>query len=240
MESYLYEEMFRLEERHWWFAAKHQIILTLLARLVKPGGRIADIGCGCGRMLQLLSDQYDAVGIDASPLAAEFSRQRGVRVVEGSLPGNLPLPAGSFDAAMMLDVLEHLDDDVASARSAAALLKPEGILLVTVPAYQWLYGPHDAAHHHRRRYSRSTLEKAITSAGLRLKYISYYNTFLFPLAVAQRMMQRRVAPGKPVSTAPPAAPVNALFRSIFASERHLLGRASLPVGLSLVAVAGRA
>lgn len=242
MESYLYEEMFRLEERHWWFAAKHRIILSLLQRHLPPSKetRIADLGCGCGRMLQLLSEHYSAVGIDASPIAIDFSKQRGVQIELGTLPDNLPLPKASCDAVVMLDVLEHLDDDIASARAAAALLKPAGLLLVTVPAYQWLYGPHDAAHHHRRRYSRPQLRQTLTHAGLKIDLITYYNTLLFPLALAQRLAQRFAKPDAPISTQPPAAPVNALFGSIFAFERHLIGRLPMPLGLSLIAVAHRA
>lgn len=241
MEAYLYEEMFRLEQRHWWFAAKHRIVLTLLQRYLrdKSHARVADIGCGCGHMLQMLSERYDAVGVDASPLAADFARQRGVKVVQGSLPENVGLPAGEFDAAIMLDVLEHLDDDVASARAVSSLLKPDGIFLVTVPAYQWLFGAHDKAHHHRRRYNRASLTQALSAAGLKLSYISYYNTLLFPLALAQRAMARAGSGNKPVTTAPPPAPVNALFKSIFASERHALGRLNFPFGLSLIAVAQR-
>ena len=241
MEAYLYEEMFRLEQRHWWFAAKHRIVLAMLERYLreKSHARVADVGCGCGHMLQMLSERYDAVGVDASPLAADFARQRGVKVVQGALPENVGLPAGEFDAAIMLDVMEHLDDDVASARAVSTLLKPDGILLVTVPAYQWLFSEHDKAHHHRRRYNRQGLLQVLSAAGLRVRYISYYNTILFPLAVGQRVISRSGVGVKQVTTAPPPEPINALFRGIFASERHALGRVSLPFGLSLIAVAER-
>ncbi len=238
MEAYLYEEMFRLEERHWWFAAKHQIVLAMLARYLPAGAKIVDIGCGCGRMLQLLSQRHEAIGVDASPLAADFARQRGVNVVQGMLPEPIGLPPGEFDAVLMLDVLEHLDDDVTCARAAASLLKPDGILLITVPAYQWLFGPHDVAHHHRRRYTRKTLKHALEDANLQVDYLSYYNAILFPLALVQRSAQR-MKRDQTVSTAPPPAPINALFRSIFASERHILGKLPLPFGLSLLAVARR-
>ncbi len=241
MEAYLYQEMFELEQRHWWFAAKHRIVLDLLHRQPfrrdrKP--RVADIGCGCGRMLELLSQEYEAVGVDASPIAVEFCRKRGVNVVQGALPDAVPLDQQSFDAVLMLDVLEHLDDDVACARSVARLLAPGGTLLLTVPAYQWLYGPHDAAHHHRRRYNRGQLREVLSDAGLRVNYLSYYNALLFPLALLQRAMQHLGKPGAAkVSTAPPPGPVNAIFGAIFASERHLVGRTNLPFGLSLIAVA---
>ena len=239
MESYLYKEMFALEQNHWWFAAKHRIVLELLGRhFAGQAGRwrVADIGCGCGRMLELLAKDYDAMGLDASPLAVEFSHQRGVNILQGFLPDQIPLPEKSFDAVLMLDVLEHLDDDVRCAAAVAKLLKPGGLFLCTVPAYQWLYGPHDAAHHHRRRYRKSQLRHTLATAGLKVRYISYFNTVLFPLAVAQRLAQR-MGKSQTVSTAPPARPINAIFQAIFASERHLLGRVSSPFGLSVLAMA---
>jgi SAM-dependent methyltransferase len=239
METYLYKEMFELERRHWWFAAKHRIVLAMLRRfLPADNGRakVADVGCGCGRMLELLSRDYDATGIDASPVAVEFAKQRNVPVVQGALPDGLTLPDGAFDAVLMLDVLEHLEDDVTCAAAVGRLLRPGGTLLLTVPAFQWLYGPHDVAHHHKRRYNQAQLRDVLRRAGFRIRYISYYNTLLFPLALPPRLFGRSKA-GQQVSTAPPAAPINAVLRAIFSSERHLVGRLSLPFGLSLIAVA---
>ena len=243
MEAYLYQEMFELERTHWWFAAKHRIVLEVLRRFAPPESagaarrQIADIGCGCGRMLELMANSYDAVGMDASPIAVEFSRQRGVKVVEGKLPDPLGLPEHSFDAVTMLDVLEHLDDDVACARSVARLLKPQGILLLTVPAHQWLFGPHDTAHHHRRRYSRWQLRQVLQQAGLHVRFVTYCNTILFPLALAQRAAALLASGNQAPATVIPAKPINALFRSIFSAERHLIGRVPMPWGLSLLAVA---
>lgn len=241
MEAYLYSDMFKLEQNHWWFAAKHRIVLSMVQRAL-PAGRgrlkVADLGCGCGRMLQLLSQRYEAVGVDASPLAVEFAKKRNVKVVQGRLPDDVPLAPGTFDAVLMLDVLEHLDDDVASAAAAAKMLKPGGIFLLTVPAYQWLFGPHDVAHHHRQRYTRGQLELVLREAALEVKYCSYYNTILFPLALVQRAAQRRKKhPPAQMNTAIPPRPINAMFRAVFTSERHLLGRMALPFGLSVVAIA---
>lgn len=241
MEAYLYSDMFKLEQNHWWFAAKHRIVLSMLQRAVPIGParpRVADLGCGCGRMLQLLADRYEATGVDASPLAVEFAKERNVQVLQGSLPDDLPLTPGSFDAVLMLDVLEHLDDDVACASAAGKLLKPGGAFLLTVPAYQWLYGPRDVAHHHRRRYTRAQLNSVLSRAGLRVQYCSYYNTILFPLALVQRLVQRmRNDQTAHVTMAVPPGLINATFREIFAAERHLLGRLPLPFGLSLIALA---
>src|SRR4051794_20202793 len=147
MREELYEEMFRMEQEHWWFVAKHRIVLHLLRKFVRPpagGGkaRVADLGCGCGMMLRRLIDrcgaEYDAVGMEGAPAAVEFCRQRGVRVEVGELPSNVTMEAGAFDAVLLLDVLEHLDDDAGAVGAAARLLKRGGVMIVTVPAYQWL------------------------------------------------------------------------------------------------------
>lgn len=239
METYLYKEMFDLEQRHWWFTGKQRIVLSMLRRFLPAGAgkaKVADVGCGCGGMLQRLASEYEATGIDGSPVAVEFAKQRNVQVVQGTLPDGLTLPDGSFDAVLMLDVLEHLEDDVACAAAVRRLLRPHGILLITVPAYQWLFGPHDVAHHHKRRYGRAQLSSVLRQAGYRIRYISFYSTLLFPLALLQRAATR----GKKeqvVNMAIPGAGLNAVLRTIFASERHVLGRLALPFGLSLIAVA---
>jgi SAM-dependent methyltransferase len=239
MEAELYQRMFEQEQQHWWFRAKRRIVLTLLERLLPPRSRIADVGCGCGATLLELAQRYEAIGMDGSPIAADFARRRGVSVVEGRLPDAIGLPQGSFDAVLMLDVLEHLDAPVESAKAAADLLRPGGLLLATVPAYQWLFSAHDVAHHHRRRYTRGALVQQLTAAGLTPIFSSYMNTSLFPLAAAARIAERALPRrGKAsIGLEVPPAPVNGLFQCLFASERHLLGRVRLPFGLSVIAAA---
>src|SRR5262245_48165974 len=128
MDRALYAEMFAVEQTHWWFRAKHRIVRDLLGRyLPRPDDgafraspvRIADLGCGCGGMLAALAQEYDVTGLDASPEAAAFSAQRGIPVRLGFLPDQVPLPKDAFDAALLLDVLEHLDDDAGSVAAAA-------------------------------------------------------------------------------------------------------------------------
>src|SRR5688572_425114 len=116
MHHELYEEMFEMEQRHWWFAAKHRIVADLLRRYVRPTvnsstavtgrPRVADLGCGCGMMIFKLKDAYDVVGVDGSPRALEFCARRSMRTTLGHLPGNIPLDRDGFDAVLLLDVLE--------------------------------------------------------------------------------------------------------------------------------------
>ena len=243
MNEELYPEMYEMEQRHWWFAAKHRIVASLLRRYLAPRAngvkpRVADLGCGCGMMLRVLSADYDVVGTDASPQAIAFCAQRGVKAVIGLFPNDIPLERGSWDAVLLLDVLEHLDEDAPSARTAAALLKPGGIMVCTVPAYQWLWSKRDAHHQHKRRYSKPQFRRLFDQPGMKLELLSHMNTMLFPAAAAARLT-RKLFPIKDGQTdlRVPPAPVNAALRTAFASERALLGRAWMPFGLSLVAVA---
>lgn len=242
MQDDVYQAMFEIEDRHWWYVAKQQIVLNLLSRYlprnngVKP--RVADLGCGCGAMLKQLSTDYDAVGFDGSPHAIEFCRQRGVQAEIAKFPEGPQLPPGSFDAVLLLDVLEHLEDDVTAMKNSAALLRPGGIMICTVPAYQRLWTYWDKLHHHFRRYSRTRLGKLLDQPELKIELLSYANTVLFPLAASIRLVQKWNEPTNPKADMNvPMAPVNWAFRMIYASERHLLGRVPLPFGLSVVAVA---
>ena len=244
MNRELYAEMYEMEQRHWWFAAKHRIVAGLLRRMLRPssGGkaRVADLGCGCGMMLHVLEHDYDVIGVDSSDQAIEFARQRGVRVVAGSFPEQIPLEKGAFDAVLMLDVLEHLDDDAAAVNSAAALLRPGGIIIATVPAYQWLWSKRDEHHHHRRRYAKARFRCLFGGPGLKLEMLSYLNTFLFPLAAAARLASKVFGSGAATTDLRvPPVPVNAILRQIFACEGPLLGRLPMPFGLSLAAAARR-
>ncbi len=245
MHEDVYRDMFDVEDRHWWYSGKQRIVRNLLARYLAPRAngekqRVADLGCGCGIMLWHLSKDYEVRGVDGSPQAIEFCKQRGVTVAHGQLPGPIGLPEKEFDAVLLLDVIEHLEQDKESVKSAAELLKPGGIMIITVPAYQWLWSKWDTHHHHYRRYNRSMLKAAMDHPSLKLELISYYNTWLFPLAATARIAGNVLSKDAKVGPIKvPMAPVNATFREIFASERALIGRVPLPFGLSLVAVARR-
>jgi SAM-dependent methyltransferase len=236
----LYAEMFALEEKHWWFTARHAIIQSLLRRSVRAScdrPRIADLGCGCGKLLSLLAADYDIIGLDGSPLAVAFCGERGVAVQLGDLGTAMPWAGNSFDAVLLLDVLEHLDDDQQAVTAAADLLRPGGTMICTVPAYPWLWTKRDERHHHRRRYTKSQFRRLFQSLSLRCELLSHFNAWLFPLAVMQRLSRRLLRTSETATDLQiPPKPVNALLRAVFASERHVLGRLPLPFGLSLIAV----
>ena len=243
MREDIYARMYEVEGRHWWFAAKRRIIREMLRRYVEPPAsgkpRLADIGCGCGRSLEEAGLEFAAVGVDASEVAIDFCRQRGVDARYGSIPDALGLDAGAFDAVVMADVIEHVDDDVAAVRAAWALLRPRGVMVVTVPALPSLWTSWDELHGHKRRYTKATFAPLFRIPGCRPELLSYYNMLLFPAAVASRTVRRLLGRTGADDLLIPPAPANSVLEAVFASERRLLGRVPMPVGLSLIAVARR-
>lgn len=240
MKAELYAQMRELEDRHWWFTGRRRIVAAVIRRLRLPAdARLLDAGCGTGGNLPMLAGFGEVVGAEYDAGAAVLARARGVcEVVRAGLPGGMPFVAGRFDLITLLDVLEHIDDDAASLRTLAGLLAPGGHLLITVPAFPFLWGPHDEAHHHKRRYRASGLRQTVEGAGLKLAWQSYYNSGLFPAVAAVRLLRKLLPVGGAGSElALPPAPINALLEGLFAAERHLLGRVRLPFGVSLIAVA---
>ncbi len=142
----------------------------------------------------------------------------------------------AYDLIAALDVIEHIDDDGAALTAIAAKLKRGGKFLMTVPAHQWMWSAHDVVNHHKRRYSKASLRRLVEGSPLKLEKVGYFNSLLFPLAVAERFSSKlRGKDGADVKL--PSAPLNAALQAIFGAERHLVGRLPLPPGLSLFAVA---
>jgi SAM-dependent methyltransferase len=240
MQPELYRQMRELEDRHWWFRGRRKIVATLLGTLKLPDStRLLDLGCGTGGNLETLSRFGEVTGVEMDADAAELARQRGkAPVLEGYLPDGLPVEEGSYDCVTMLDVLEHIEQDGASLEAVRHLLSPEGYLVLTVPAFEFLWGPHDEAHHHQRRYRAQTLRLRLQAAGFNVRKLSYYNTWLFPLVALVRLF-RKVFPGGEAGvevTLPPDF-LNRALESLFSSERYLLQYARFPFGVSLIAVA---
>ncbi len=240
MEEHLYSHFYRVENEHWWFAARQVILERYLVRRLPPapGVRLLDVGCGTGAILSRLAGHYEVHGTDESPQAVEHCRKRGLTRLHVGPLDTLP-PQPPFDAVTLLDVIEHADDDVALLRAAGARLGPNGHLLVTVPAYPSLWSIHDVVTHHRRRYTRATLLRAVTEAGFAVRDLNYFNTLLFPLALAARWWARLFDRKEAGDFAIPPAPVNRLMKQIFETEKYLVPTVSLPFGLSLLCWAER-
>jgi len=242
MDASLYDELHRVEQTHWWFRARRQIVWSLVERYVggEAGRRlkICELGCGTGGNLAAIADKHDVVGVECSPQALAYARQSlGDRVLRGSLPNEIDLPPASFDVVLLTDVLEHIENDAASAQTALNLLRPGGIVVATVPAYQWLYSPRDAHHHHFRRYSKQRFANLWPAVDAATLLLSHYNTLLFPPAAAVRIASKFVASRKNSGDLVfPPSYVNSMLTRIMASESNLLGRVPMPFGLSLITV----
>ncbi len=231
-----------LEEWHWWFRGRQRILESVLRREFdsKDSITIASVGCGPVEGLQWLKQfigpSGKIVGIDVEPIHARRIAPH-IEYVIGKLETSLIAP-GAFDAVLALDVLEHLDNDAAGLYQAAQMVEHGGLLLITVPALQSLWGGQDVISHHRRRYTKATLLRTFERAGLPAPRISYFNTLLFPPVAGVRWTRRAlgmatVARSDFDDTRPGL--LNEVLASVFAAERHIIPRMSLPIGVSLLA-----
>ncbi|MDB5711726.1 MAG: methyltransferase [Sphingomonas bacterium] len=236
MDRIVYDRMAAHDSTHWWYRARRDILADYLTREGKlpVNAKILEIGCGTGHNLPMLGafGTIDAIEID--PAAREIASARlGKPVSASPLPMLPDVPRGAYDLIAVLDVVEHIEDDIGALKAMAACLAPGGKILVTVPAHQWLWSAHDVVNHHHRRYSKNTLAAAIAKAGLRHNGLRYFNSLLFPLAAAARIVGRMT--GKDDSDDSPPPPfLNAIFERIFRAERHLLGRVPMSPGVSIV------
>ncbi len=242
MEKALYEELHRVERDHWWFRARRRIVWSLVERFMEDEARkrlkVCELGCGTGGNLAPIADRHDVVGVECAPEGLELAKHAlGNRVHYGRLPNGVNLPAESFDVVLLTDVLEHIEQDAASAENAMRLLRPGGIVVATVPAYQWLYSPRDAHHHHFRRYGKQQFSDLWRSANVETLLLSHYNAFLFPLAATQRLLSKFLDRNKAQGDLKtPNVILNSLLSNVMGSEANLLGRVTVPFGLSLIAV----
>ena len=242
MERAVYRHMADLDQRHWWYLGRRRVIETLIERLARPpaDGRILEVGCGTGHNLSMLRKfaEVDAVELDES-VRAIAERRLGRQVISDRLPELQGVPDKAYDLIGAFDVIEHIHDDRAALQAIARKLRPGGELVLTVPAHPWMWSAHDVVNHHKRRYSKRSLETLIRASPLRLVAIGYLNSLLFPLALAQRMASK-ISGKQDAQLGIPPEPLNKALTSIFAAERHLIGRLPLPPGLSLYAVASAA
>lgn len=245
MDAELFATFSRVEQRHWWFQARREIVLAVADQVLPRGARVLDVGCGTGYVLERLRERYEAFGVDVSPLALDLCRARGLdRVAPGGAHDLSAVAGCRFDGVFLLDVLEHLDDDANALRRLREVLAPGGVVIVTVPAFMFLWSPHDEVNQHRRRYTRAGLVRVLAGAGLEIERATYFNATLFPVAAVVRVAGRVLGARGSGGLRVPPAPVNAALRRVFVSERGWLtagphGR-GFPFGVSLLAVGRRA
>ena len=239
MEREIYDRMRVLEQTHWWFTARRQILAGEIARLpLPPRPRILEVGCGPGGNLEMLGRFGEVQAIEPDAESRAYAAERsGVTVQGGLLPDGLPDLGGPLDLIAAFDVIEHVDDDAGAVAALADRLKPGGLMITTVPAHAWLWSQHDVQHHHKRRYAMADYRTLFTGAGLKVRRTTYVNSVLFPPIAAVRLAGRLLGRQGGDDEALPPPALNAILRTLFASEATLLKATDLPFGVSILLTA---
>jgi SAM-dependent methyltransferase len=240
MEHEAYLEMAAVEDRHWWFRGRRAILRSVISKLQLPAqARILELGSGTGGNFAMLSPFGSVTAVELDETARQLSSSKTTTVTDiraGSMPDDLPLGCQKFDLICLFDVLEHVEDDAAALAVVRGRLAAGGAAVITVPAFAKLYGPHDVALHHKRRYGRAELAEKCRQAGLEVAKLSYANTALFPLALLVRLADLLLGRRRSSGNALPPVFLNEIFAAIFSAEHHVLKFMNLPFGLSLLAV----
>jgi SAM-dependent methyltransferase len=241
MEQAEYATMFRVEETHWWYRALHRLIFQTLETEL-PNWRekqILDVGCGTGAILQRLGNPEKNVGIDLAEEAISFCRQRGLDNVQHGDICALPLGDASFDAVICSSVLYHqwVGDVVAAVREMRRVLRPGGLLIVNVPAFRFLHSAHDVAVMTARRFRKPELRDLLLDQNFSIRRLTYWTTFLFPLAVVARTIGLSQM-GRDFDIKEDSQQQR-LFTRIMDLELRLLCQTSLPFGVALLAAASK-
>ncbi|HKG60890.1 MAG TPA: class I SAM-dependent methyltransferase [Pyrinomonadaceae bacterium] len=241
MQSHHYPILYEVEDTHWWYVGRRRIIQSLVEKIstTLKTEKILDVGCGTGANLKMLAAYGKAEGVDISPQAVDFCHERGLSSVKLGAIEQLPYESDSFELVTALDVIEHLDDDVAGLREMRRVLRPQGRILVFVPAFMFLWGVQDDVSHHRRRYTLPRLLKAVEQAGFSVEWSSYANiSFFLPVLVVRSVMRwlgLRAATEYGINI----SLMNGPFSALFAAERFVFERGRLPFGVSAVCIARR-
>jgi SAM-dependent methyltransferase len=247
MKKEFYAEYFKIEDKHWWFIGRRNIFLRILDKYLPTPSegherRILDLGCGTGTMLKYHSRYGRAQGVDADEGAVQFCHERGVHDVQQVEGMPLPFEDGTFDLVPALDVVEHIEDDLGTLRELYRIIRPGGMLMISVPAYKFLWGAQDEISHHKRRYTAPQVRQRMHEAGFRVRRLSYFNSFLFP-AIAGIRLVRPYKPGsanlKSDFTMTKPGPANTILGRLFALEAPIVERTNLPFGVSILCLASK-
>jgi SAM-dependent methyltransferase len=257
MQQHTYAIMDRVESKHWWFVGRRAILESFLSQIVKrfeshrqaasnqpskagtqTGLRILDVGCGTGANLEMLSQFGQAEGVDVSDDALQFCREKGLKAQKG-LAERLPFEDGTFDITTALDVIEHLDDDIAGLKEMFRVTKHGGYSLIFVPAFMWLWGVQDDVSNHRIRYTKRQIVERLKKAGYTVERATYANwTFFAPILAGRTLMKLTGIKPESENNVNISA-LNRIFGKLFAAERFWLRNVNFPFGVSIVIVAKR-
>jgi SAM-dependent methyltransferase len=241
MDDFIYDIRWREDETEWRASARRELAIYLLQRFRSKPGKLSmlDVGCGTGVLVRQLQTFGDAYGIDVSLKAVQYSRQRGSSSTAVGSAEELCFTKGAFDFVTMIEVLEHLEDDLKALRDIRALMQPSGTLILTVPAFQSLWSRRDVNLHHKRRYTIRELREKLIEGGFRPLFCTYIDSFLFlPLwFLASLTRFTRESRRLEMYEVSAPAPINALLLGVCRLERDIYTRMKLPFGVSIACVA---
>jgi SAM-dependent methyltransferase len=245
MQQHTYAIMRRVEESHWWFVGRRRIIRSFIERLFpdKATGEkqvhILDVGCGTGANLEMLSEFGAAEGVDVSPEALLFCQERGLENVKLGAAEALPYDDNSFDLVTGLDVVEHLDDDLAGLKEMRRVLRRDGRSVLFVPAFMFLWGVQDDISNHRRRYTLKGLKQVVREAGFEVERATYVNISFFTPILLGRLLMRATGLRPESENNITIGFLNGVLGKFFAAERGPLRYLNFPFGVSIICVARR-
>ena len=239
--EHTYPILFRVEQSHWWHIGRRQIIASFVEdicrRVTDRRPRILDVGCGTGANLLMLSKYGDAEGVDVSEDALAFCRERGLGNVKLGAAEDLPYDDGTFDLVTALDVVEHLDDDLAGLREMRRVLRPGGRVLLFVPTFMFLWGLQDDVSNHRRRYRMPELQRVLEKAGFEVERTTYANiTFFMPILAMRKLMRLTGIKAESENNINVSA-LNGVLARMLGAESFVLRYMNIPFGVSGLCVA---
>lgn len=245
MEQAVYEQFYKLEKDHWWFAGMRTICRSLLGRLTigtdRGRTRSLDVGCGTGLWTTELDSFGQVCGLDLAPDALEFCRRRGIQRLVQATADRLPFRSESLNLITALGLIEHLDNDTRFLSELSRVCKPGGYVLLLTSAYDFLWSQHDDIVHHKRRYTRTRFSRLLTTSGFQVLRSTYVNTLLFLPILGVRFVQRlsgvsaTAQYGSPDVFMPPSL-VNRFLYGLLWAEARLLNFVSFPFGVGLLAI----
>jgi SAM-dependent methyltransferase len=237
-----YSQLMRLGETHWWFIGTRDLLFSSVSRRLSSGKPILDVGCGSGLMMKRFAGAGRVFGIDKDQGALTHCRSVGFeRLCRGDVT-ELPFQSGAFGLVVAADLLEHCEDDASALGELFRICAPGGILLASVPAHGALWGPHDVALHHKRRYSKRELIAKVEAAGFSIERVSYFNSVLFVPIALMRLTMAKLRPRGPQDRIKYYENLRLLGRLLLAImrlEERLLGFVNMPFGLSILLLASK-
>ena len=241
MMEHTYPILFRVEQSHWWHIGRRRIISGFVEDICRGitdrRPRILDVGCGTGANLIMLSKYGDAEGVDISEDALAFCRERGLDKVRLGAGEELPYADGTFDLVTALDVVEHMDDDLAGLAEMRRVLRPGGRVLLFVPTFMFLWGVQDDVSNHRRRYRMPQLRRVLEQAGFKVERTTYANiTFFLPILLIRQLMRLTGIKAESENNINVPA-LNGFLGWLLGAESSILRRMNLPFGVSGLCVA---